>query len=393
MWTTIRAVPSAGLTVVLTVVALLASGGTASAQEAPAVSAVTAAQAAYAEAGADVIKATTLVQSLHDERDALDAERASLSDEQRALAEHQQGAEALARRYMVQAYITGNNVELDQTPLNPDSSGDALYRTYLVQDHSGRTREIAHELVESRRHTDAHVAQLVEALDRNERETTQAEHDLNLAQQRWQIADLHLRAADHDAELALLVGIDTSSPGFVGAGSDGGPTPEESGNAAGIGWARLRQCESGGNYAAVSPSGQYRGAYQFDVTTWHGMGGAGDPATAPPAEQDYRAQLLYNQRGAQPWPVCGQHLLADSAVKAVTAVPPPPGLKPRPASAVPPLPTNDPVPVPVTTSPSTTQAPASTTSTTSSSTTTSTAPPTTPAPTTSSTTTTTPRDP
>ncbi|MFN8050736.1 MAG: transglycosylase family protein [Acidimicrobiales bacterium] len=73
-------------------------------------------------------------------------------------------------------------------------------------------------------------------------------------------------------------------------------------------WAKLRACESGGNYRAVSASGKYRGAYQFDYRTWAGLGGAGDPAAAPPAEQDARAKLLYSQRGWRPWPVCGRYL-------------------------------------------------------------------------------------
>jgi hypothetical protein len=358
------------------------------AQDAPR-NAVESAQAAFAAAGADVVQLTTLVSTLHDERIALEVERASLSAEQQHLAEQGQSAEALARHYLVQAYITGNSIQLDETPLNPSSSGDSLYRAYLVQDHSGRTRAVAHDLVESRRHTDGHVLELIQAFDRNTRETEQAEHDLNLAQQRWQIAELQLRAADHDAELATLVGLDTSAPGFVASGSDGGPTPEQSGNAAGIGWARLRQCEAGGNYGAVSPSGQYRGAYQFDITTWRGMGGAGDPATAPPAEQDYRAQLLYNQRGAQPWPVCGQHLRADPALHPVPAVPPPPGLPARPATAVPPVPTPVavPVPPPPTTVPTTSAPPATPPPTAAPTTTTTTAPP--PTSTSTSTTTTT----
>jgi hypothetical protein len=70
--------------------------------------------------------------------------------------------------------------------------------------------------------------------------------------------------------------------------------------------AHIRQCESGGNYQAVSPGGTYRGAYQFDRQTWQSVGGTGDPATAPPAEQDARAQTLHNQRGTQPWPICGR---------------------------------------------------------------------------------------
>jgi hypothetical protein len=70
--------------------------------------------------------------------------------------------------------------------------------------------------------------------------------------------------------------------------------------------AAIRACESGGDYTAVSESGTYRGAYQFDQATWEAMGGSGDPAAAPPAEQDMRAQMLYDQAGPSPWPVCGQ---------------------------------------------------------------------------------------
>jgi Transglycosylase-like domain len=70
--------------------------------------------------------------------------------------------------------------------------------------------------------------------------------------------------------------------------------------------ASIRACESGGNYAATSPSGQYRGAYQFDYQTWQSVGGSGDPAAASPAEQDKRAAILMAQRGSSPWPVCGR---------------------------------------------------------------------------------------
>ena len=64
-------------------------------------------------------------------------------------------------------------------------------------------------------------------------------------------------------------------------------------------------CESGGDPTAVSSDGSYRGKYQFDYGTWESVGGSGDPAAAPEAEQDYRAALLYAQSGSSPWPVCG----------------------------------------------------------------------------------------
>jgi len=69
--------------------------------------------------------------------------------------------------------------------------------------------------------------------------------------------------------------------------------------------ASIRECESRGNYGAVSAGGTYRGAYQFDYQTWESVGGTGDPAAASPEEQDARAARLYAERGSEPWPVCG----------------------------------------------------------------------------------------
>jgi peptidoglycan hydrolase-like protein with peptidoglycan-binding domain len=68
---------------------------------------------------------------------------------------------------------------------------------------------------------------------------------------------------------------------------------------------RIAQCESGGNPSAVSADGTYRGKYQFERETWRAMGGSGDPADAPEAEQDRIAAALLAQRGTAPWPVCG----------------------------------------------------------------------------------------
>ena len=67
----------------------------------------------------------------------------------------------------------------------------------------------------------------------------------------------------------------------------------------------IAACESGGDPTIVSADGSYRGKYQFDYGTWASVGGSGDPAAAPEAEQDYRAALLYAQAGSSPWPVCG----------------------------------------------------------------------------------------
>lgn len=63
----------------------------------------------------------------------------------------------------------------------------------------------------------------------------------------------------------------------------------------------VKQCESGGNYRAVNPNGHY-GAWQFSQSTWESVGGTGRPDHATPAEQDYRAAILWdNGRGAAHW--------------------------------------------------------------------------------------------
>lgn len=72
-------------------------------------------------------------------------------------------------------------------------------------------------------------------------------------------------------------------------------------------FARLRQCESGGNYRANTGNGYY-GAYQFDLRTWRGQGMSGYPHQAPPATQDQAARSLQADRGWQPWPACARKL-------------------------------------------------------------------------------------
>jgi hypothetical protein len=67
---------------------------------------------------------------------------------------------------------------------------------------------------------------------------------------------------------------------------------------------RIAQCESGGDPTAVSADGRYRGKYQFSRATWRAMGGTGDPAAAPEAEQDRRAAELLRRAGTSPWPNC-----------------------------------------------------------------------------------------
>ncbi|MBV8462467.1 MAG: transglycosylase family protein, partial [Acidimicrobiales bacterium] len=69
------------------------------------------------------------------------------------------------------------------------------------------------------------------------------------------------------------------------------------------------QAESGGNYGAVSPNGEYMGAFQFSQPTWNFAAqeaGRPDLIGVPPnlaskADQDTLAVVLYNLDGEQPW--------------------------------------------------------------------------------------------
>lgn len=68
--------------------------------------------------------------------------------------------------------------------------------------------------------------------------------------------------------------------------------------------ARIGACESNGYADRRNPT--YRGRYQFSRATWASVGGVGDPADAPPAEQDARAEALYARSGPGQWPRCGR---------------------------------------------------------------------------------------
>jgi hypothetical protein len=78
---------------------------------------------------------------------------------------------------------------------------------------------------------------------------------------------------------------------------------------------RLRVCESGDNYEAVSAYGTFRGAYQFSRSTWDSVASRHfdflvgvDPIEADPAWQDVMAKALWSERGRAPWPHCGRRI-------------------------------------------------------------------------------------
>jgi len=80
---------------------------------------------------------------------------------------------------------------------------------------------------------------------------------------------------------------------------------------------RLRICESHNNYRAVSRTGKYHGAYQFDQRTWNATAKYSKkphlvgvlPSKATPTDQDHMASALRRSRGSwAAWPHCGRNL-------------------------------------------------------------------------------------
>lgn len=69
------------------------------------------------------------------------------------------------------------------------------------------------------------------------------------------------------------------------------------------------EAESSGNYSAISPGGEYMGAFQFSQATWNEAAELAGmpqligvpPNEASPAEQNALAIALYNADGEQPW--------------------------------------------------------------------------------------------
>jgi peptidoglycan hydrolase CwlO-like protein len=123
-------------------------------------------------------------------------------------------------------------------------------------------------------------------------------------------------AARAQAPPAQVVSVTPHSSGGQTSGSGSDVSAGGSGSSAGSGTGsvsgglmailmKIAMCESGGNPHAISPSGQYRGMFQFTYSTWASVGGHGDPAQASAAEQIQRAAILYERSGPGQWPVCG----------------------------------------------------------------------------------------
>ena len=91
-------------------------------------------------------------------------------------------------------------------------------------------------------------------------------------------------------------------------------------------WAALRDCESGGDYSITNPSGKYRGAYQFDRSTWDSVASR----HALGAGRDRPSSSVTGRAGRD-----GDGALQRAWRRPVAALRSPPGLRPHDTSSTP----------------------------------------------------------
>lgn len=219
--------------------------------------------------------------------------REALGEEGKRLAAEIEATAAKARELAVSAFVSGNPVGDFRYLLDVDEAADLSWRQYLIRYHAASTDLLLDRLDELRSQADADTIWAVKVAD-------ELRLELDLVETRLALLD----SAESKAESLLVIADAWDRAEVAIAEGPYGFAPTER-------WEALRSCESTHDYTAVSPSGAYRGAYQFDFETWRTVGGSGDPAQAPPEEQDARARELYARRGDQPWPVCGRFLFEE----------------------------------------------------------------------------------
>ena len=99
----------------------------------------------------------------------------------------------------------------------------------------------------------------------------------------------------------------SESSGGSGGSASGGSAGGNDGPVGDDVWAKLAQCESGGDPKTNTGNGFY-GMYQFTLETWQSLGGTGYPHEADAATQTAMAKKLQAQAGWGQWPGCADKL-------------------------------------------------------------------------------------
>ncbi|CAB4714266.1 MAG: hypothetical protein F2942_03750 [Actinobacteria bacterium] len=315
-------------------VAMLCSMTNAAAASAEPSQRVAAAQTALAAATTQREQADTRSAQLSLNVSQLQAEATRLGEQDSALTAEMVSSRQRLRDYAVSAYIDGGQSAIFRASLSPEKAVALSWQSSISIGQSSSANQAAQRFEALKAAAAPGRASLAVELETASRELVEAQFDAIQAAGFERDAEAEVAAAQSEqlateaaaakraateaaaAEAAATAGQQTPSdpadpapaPAEAAPGSPafefavmGNPSAQESATLA-----RIRRCESRGNYSIVSASGRYRGAYQFDFTTWRGMGGSGDPAAASPSEQDYRALLLLRLRGTRPWPICGR---------------------------------------------------------------------------------------
>ena len=297
---------------------------------------VAAAQTALTAATAQREQADTRSEQLTLSVSQLQAEATRLGEQDSALTAEMVSSRQRLRDYAVAAYIDGGQSAIFRASLSPEKAVALSWQSNISIGQSSSANQAAQRFEALKAAAAPSRASLAVQLETASRELVEAQFDAIQAAGFERDAEAELAAAQREqlaieAAAAKRAATEAAAAEAAAASANGQQTPSDPEDPAAAPaqaapgppafefavrgnpsaqesatLARIRRCESRGNYSIVSASGRYRGAYQFDFTTWRGVGGSGDPAAASPSEQDYRALLLLRLRGTRPWPICGR---------------------------------------------------------------------------------------
>ncbi|MEM7094029.1 MAG: transglycosylase family protein [Actinomycetota bacterium] len=221
------------------------------------------------------------IDGLKFERDFLDLNRPARGDVLDA-------ARADARRLAVATYV-GMEPLTGLDLLNAETAGELSWNSALLRQQTERLHTVAETYALLAGEADSDVLVLSDEINNETRRLEALNRQLANTQNKVPAAECYISIAQIHA---------TADSEFIERARRE-PSDEQ--------WRALRRCESTETYN-IDNGNTFYGAYQFTWDTWGTVGGSGNPALAPAAEQDARARLLYSRRGDQPWPICGKRL-------------------------------------------------------------------------------------
>lgn len=224
--------------------------------------------------------------------DALTVERDFISLNDQARNDVMQQSRTEARNMAITAYMgIGPPLQALQgaVVLDAESANDVAYRNGLLRHQAERLQNAATTYAFLAGEADQNVLDLSDSIN----------DEIRRAEGLSASLDRTIRQIPHAEWVVSIAEIHEMADEAFARSRRPEPTAEQ--------WIQLRTCESTETYN-IDTGNTFYGAYQFTWETWGTVHGEGNPAHAPPEEQDARARLLYAERGSQPWPICGRFL-------------------------------------------------------------------------------------